>query len=211
MKPNITMIGMPSSGKSTVGVLLAKRLGFSFVDVDIVIQEKEGRLLKEIIADEGMDGFLKVEETINAGLDVKMSVIAPGGSVIYGEKAMKHLKEISEVVYLKMSYEEMEKRIGNVVDRGVALKPGFTLRDPYNERVPYYERYADIVIDEEGKTPGQTVDELRGIIEGIIDQKMIQLFIDEQRRKLDEKDQRLREQEEEIKRLKEELRKSLEK
>jgi len=205
------MIGMPSSGKSTVGVLLAKRLGFSFVDVDIVIQEKEGRLLKEIIADEGMDGFLKVEETINAGLDVKMSVIAPGGSVIYGEKAMKHLKEISEVVYLKMSYEEMEKRIGNVVDRGVALKPGFTLRDLYNERVPYYERYADIVIDEEGKTPGQTVDELRGIIEGMMDQKMIQLFIDEQRRKLDEKDQRLREQEEEIKRLKEELRRSLEK
>lgn len=211
MKPNITMIGMPSSGKSTVGVLLAKRLGFSFVDVDIVIQEKEGRLLKEIIADEGMDGFLKVEETINAGLDVKMSVIAPGGSVIYGEKAMKHLKEISEVVYLKMSYEEMEKRIGNVVDRGVALKPGFTLRDLYNERVPYYERYADIVIDEEGKTPGQMVDELRGIIEGMMDQKMIQLFIDEQRRKLDEKDQRLREQEEEIKRLKEELRRSLEK
>lgn len=211
MKPNITMIGMPSSGKSTVGVLLAKRLGFSFVDVDIVIQEKEGRLLKEIIADEGMDGFLKAEETINAGLDVKMSVIAPGGSVIYGEKAMKHLKEISEVVYLKMSYEEMEKRIGNVVDRGVALKPGFTLRDLYNERVPYYERYADIVIDEEGKTPGQTVDELRGIIEGMMDQKMIQLFIDEQRRKLDEKDQRLREQEEEIKRLKEELRRSLEK
>lgn len=211
MKPNITMIGMPSSGKSTVGVLLAKRLGFSFVDVDIVIQEKEGRLLKEIIADEGMDGFLKAEETINAGLDVKMSVIAPGGSVIYGEKAMKHLKEISEVVYLKMSYEEMEKRIGNVVDRGVALKPGFTLRDLYNERVPYYERYADIVIDEEGKTPGQTVDELRGIIEGMMDQKMIQLFIDEQRRKLDEKDQRFREQEEEIKRLKEELRRSLEK
>ena len=211
MKPNITMIGMPSSGKSTVGVLLAKRLGFSFVDVDIVIQEKEGRLLKEIIADEGMDGFLKAEDRINAGLDVKMSVIAPGGSVIYGEKAMKHLKEISEVVYLKMSYEEMEKRIGNVVDRGVALKPGFTLRDLYNERVPYYERYADIVIDEDGKTPGQTVDELRGIIEGMMDQKMIQLFIDEQRRKLDEKDQRLREQEEEIKRLKEELRRSLEK
>lgn len=122
MKPNITMIGMPSSGKSTVGVLLAKRLGFSFVDVDIVIQEKEGRLLKEIIAEEGMDGFLKVEERVNAGLDVQLSVIAPGGSVIYGEAAMNHLKEISEVVYLKMSYEEMEKRIGNVVDRGVALK-----------------------------------------------------------------------------------------
>ena len=187
MKPNITMIGMPSSGKSTVGVLLAKRLGFSFIDVDIVIQEKERRLLKEIIADEGMDGFLEVENRINAGLEAKMSVIAPGGSVIYGEEAMAHLKEISEIVYLKMSYEEMEKRIGNVVDRGVALKPGFTLRDLYNERVPYYEKYADIVIDEEGKNAGETVDELRNIIEGMMDQKMIQMFIDEQKRKLEER------------------------
>ena len=192
MKPNITMIGMPSSGKSTVGVLLAKRLGFSFIDVDIVIQEKEGRLLKEIIADEGMDGFL----------EAKMSVIAPGGSVIYGEEAMAHLKEISEIVYLKMSYEEMEKRIGNVVDRGVALKPGFTLRDLYNERVPYYEKYADIVIDEEGKNAGETVDELRNIIEGMMDQKMIQMFIDEQKRKLEERDRLLSEKDEEIRQLK---------
>lgn len=165
MKSNITMIGMPSSGKSTIGVLLAKRLGYSFVDVDIVIQEKEGRLLKEIISTEGMDGFLAVENRVNAGLDVKKSVIAPGGSVIYGAEAMEHLKEISEVVYLKMSYEEMEKRIGNVVDRGVALKDGMTLRDLYNERVPYYEKYADIVIDEEGMTPGDTVDALRDILE----------------------------------------------
>lgn len=165
MKSNITMIGMPSSGKSTIGVLLAKRLGYSFVDVDIVIQEKEGRLLKEIISTEGMDGFLAVENRVNAGLDVKKSVIAPGGSVIYGAEAMEHLKEISEVVYLKMSYEEMEKRIGNVVDRGVALKDGMTLRDLYNERVPYYEKYADIVIDEEGMAPGDTVDALREILE----------------------------------------------
>ena len=168
MKPNVTMIGMPSSGTSTIGVLLAKRLGYSFVDVDIVIQEREGRLLKEIIAGEGMEGFLKVEERINAGLDVTRSVIAPGGSVIYSEKAMRHLKEISEVVYLKMSYEEMEKRIGNVVDRGVALKPGFTLRDLYNERAPYYEMYADLIIDEKGKTPGETVDELRDRIEAMM-------------------------------------------
>ena len=193
MKPNITMIGMPSSGKSTVGVLLAKRLGFSFVDVDIVIQEKEGRLLKEIIAGEGMDGCLKVEERGNAGLDVQLSVIAPGGSVIYGEAAMNHLKEISEVVYLKMSYEEMEKRIGNVVDRGVALKPGFTLRDLYNERVPYYEKYADITIDEEGKTPGETVDELRDIIESMMDRSMVQRIVDEQKRILEEKDRILEE------------------
>nr|WP_207739860.1 MULTISPECIES: shikimate kinase [unclassified Clostridium] len=199
------MIGMPSSGKSTIGVLLAKRLGFSFVDVDIVIQEKEGKLLKEIIAEEGMDGFLKVEERINAGLDVALSVIAPGGSVIYGEKAMEHLKEISEVVYLKMSYEEMEKRIGNVVDRGVALKPGFTLRDLYNERVPYYEKYADITIDEEGKTPGDTVDALRDIIEGMMDRNMIERIVEEQKKILEEKDRRIEAYEAEIAALKEEL------
>ena len=193
MKSNITMIGMPSSGKSTIGVLLAKRLGYSFVDVDIVIQEKEGRLLKEIISTEGMDGFLAVENRVNAGLDVKKSVIAPGGSVIYGAEAMEHLKEISEVVYLKMSYEEMEKRIGNVVDRGVALKPGFTLRDLYNERVPYYEKYADITIDEEGKTPGETVDELRDIIESMMDRSMVQRIVNEQKRILEEKDRILEE------------------
>ena len=203
MKPNITMIGMPSSGKSTIGVLLAKRLGFSFVDVDIVMQEKEGRLLKEIITDEGMDGFLKVEERINAGLDVTLSVIAPGGSVIYGEAAMKHLKEISEVVYLKMSYEEMEKRIGNVVDRGVALKPGFTLHDLYDDRVPYYEKYADITIDEEGKTPGETVDELRDILESMMDRNMIQCIMDDQKKKLEEKDALLQAYGDEIAALKE--------
>ena len=166
MKPNITLIGMPSSGKSTIGVLLAKRLGYSFVDVDILIQEREGRLLKEIIAQAGLKGFLQVEEQVNASLAAKRSIIAPGGSVIYCEKAMRHLKEISEVVYLKMSYEELERRVGNVVDRGVALKPGFTLRDLYDERVPLYERYADIIVDEEGCCrPGETVDRLRALIE----------------------------------------------
>ncbi len=165
MKTNITLIGMPASGKSTVGVLLAKRLGFSFVDVDIVIQEKTGRLLKEIIAQEGTEGFLRIEDRINQSLDVRRSVIAPGGSVIYGEQAMAHLKEISTVVYLRLSYRSVRRRLGNLKDRGVALKDGMTLRDLYNERVPLYERYADITVDETGKTPGQTVDELRAIME----------------------------------------------
>lgn len=156
---------MPASGKSTVGVLLAKRLGYSFVDVDIVIQDKTGKLLKEIIEEVGTEGFLEVEDQINRELDVKHSVIAPGGSVIYGEKAMAHLKEISEVVYLKLSYEDVEERLGDLKDRGVALKDGMTLRDLYDERIPYYERYADITVDESGKTPGQTVDELRAMIE----------------------------------------------
>lgn len=165
MKTNITLIGMPASGKSTVGVLLAKRLGFSFVDVDIVIQEKTGRLLKEIIAQEGTEGFLRIEDRINQELDVRRSVIAPGGSVIYGEQAMAHLKEISTVVYLRLSYQSVRRRLGNLKDRGVALKDGMTLRDLYNERIPLYERYADITVDETGKTPGQTVDELRAIME----------------------------------------------
>lgn len=165
MKSNITLIGMPASGKSTVGVLLAKRLGYSFVDVDIVIQEQEGRLLKEIIEQEGTEGFLQVEDRVNRELDVKHSIIAPGGSVIYGEEAMGHLQEISTVVYLKLSYEAVEDRLGDLKDRGVALKDGMTLRDLYEERVPLYERYADITVDETGKTPGETVDALRAVME----------------------------------------------
>ena len=162
---NITLIGMPAAGTSMVGVLLAKRLGYSFVDVDILIQEKEKRLLKEIIAQEGLEGFLKVENRVNRLLQAERSVIAPGGSVIYGKEAMEHLKEISTVVYLQLSYEEVEKRLGNLVDRGVAFKEGMTLLDLYNERVPYYERYADITIAETGKTAGDVVDELRGMAE----------------------------------------------
>lgn len=165
-KQNITLIGMPASGKSTVGVLLAKRLGYAFVDVDIVIQSQEKRLLKEIIAEEGMDGFMAVENRVNASLDVDHSVIAPGGSVIYGKEAMEHLKEISTVVYLKLSYEEVAKRLGNLTDRGVVLKDGMTLFDLYQERVPYYERYADITVDETGvSSAGETVDQLRQMME----------------------------------------------
>ncbi len=165
MKPNITLIGMPASGKSTVGVLLAKRLGYSFIDVDILIQEKTGRLLKEIIAERGLDGFLEVEDQVNRELDAWRSVIAPGGSVVYGERAMEHLKEISTVIYLKLSYDEVCRRLGDLTDRGVALRKGMTLHGLYEERIPLYERYADITIDEEKKSVGLVVDELRDIIE----------------------------------------------
>lgn len=165
MRDNITLIGMPASGKSTVGVLLAKRLGYSFVDVDIVIQEKEGKLLKEIIAESGDDGFLEVENRTNKELQVSHSVIAPGGSVIYGKEAMEHLKKISIVVYLKLSLNDVMERLGNLVDRGVVLKDGMTLEELYEERVPYYESYADITIDETGLEAGIIVDELRSIME----------------------------------------------
>lgn len=160
-KSNIVMIGMPASGKSTIGVLLAKRLGYAFVDVDLVIQEKHGKLLKDIMEERGLKGFLEVEEEANAELDVEQTVIAPGGSVIYGPKAIEHLKEIGTLVYLKLSYEDLVTRLGNLKDRGVALKDGMTLMDLYEERIPYYEKYADVTVDETGKGPGDIVDELR--------------------------------------------------
>lgn len=162
---NISMIGMPACGKSTIGVMLAKRFGMSFVDIDILIQEKTGKLLKEIIASEGNEGFLKIEGDIAAELNVKNSIIAPGGSICYEDWAMDHLKEIGKVVYLKVSYEEMEKRIGNVVDRGVAIPEGYTLKDLYDERTALYEKYADVTIDEEGKNPAEIVNELKQWIE----------------------------------------------
>lgn len=164
-KTNITLIGMPAAGKSTVGVLLAKRLGYSFVDSDLVIQEKTGKLLKEIIAEVGTDGFLEVEDQINSEIEVQHAVIAPGGSVIYGQNAMEHLKEISVVVYLKLSYRDVKLRLGDLKDRGVALKEGMTLLDLYHERTPLYEKYADITIDETGKSAGKIVDELRTLME----------------------------------------------
>lgn len=162
---NITLIGMPAAGKSTVGVLLAKRLGYSFLDVDILIQEQEGKLLKEIIKEQGLDGFMEVENRVNAAVSASRSVIAPGGSVIYGKEAMENLKSLGLVVYLRISYEELIKRLGDVVDRGVVLKEGMTLKDLYDERCVYFETYADIIIDEEGKDLGMVVDELRSEME----------------------------------------------
>ncbi len=162
---NITLIGMPAAGKSTVGVLLAKRLGYQFIDTDILIQQEEGRLLKEIIAAEGLDGFIAVENRVNSQVKGGRAVIAPGGSVIYGPEAMEHLRSIGTVVYLKLTYEELEHRLGNLVDRGVVLREGMTLRDLYEERAPLYEKYADITIDESGKNSGDVVDELRKMVE----------------------------------------------
>lgn len=147
-KSNIILIGMPGVGKSTVGVVVAKILGFHFVDTDLVIQEKEGRLLKEIIAQEGNEGFIKIEEKINAELEAEHSVIAPGGSVVYGERAMKHFKEIGTIVYLKASYEVINARLSNLKGRGVVLKEGQTLKNLYDERCILYEKYADITVDE---------------------------------------------------------------
>lgn len=154
------MIGMPGAGKSTVGVVLAKRQGFQFVDSDLVIQEETGMLLHEIIEKEGDDGFRQTENRINASLKVKHSVIATGGSVIYGQEAMRHLKEIGTVVYLKLSYESIAERLGDLKERGVTLKQGQTLRQLYEERVPLYERYAGMTLDCENKSIREIVAEI---------------------------------------------------
>ena len=145
---NIVLIGMPAVGKSTVGVVVAKRLGYEFVDTDLLIQKQENRLLKEIIAQEGNDGFLAIENQINRDLDVEKAVIAPGGSVVYCEEAMEHYKKIGTVVYLKASYEK---------SRGVVLKEGQTLKDLYEERVRLFEKYADCTICEDGLTIEETI------------------------------------------------------
>lgn len=157
---NIVLIGMPGVGKSTVGVVLAKHAGFKFVDSDLVIQEQTGMLLHEIITKEGDDGFRQVENRINASLQAKHSVIATGGSVIYGREAMKHLKEIGTVVYLKLSCESIADRLGDLKERGVTLRKGQTLQQLYDERVPLYERYADVTVDCEGKAIREIVAEI---------------------------------------------------
>ncbi len=158
MKENIVLIGMPGVGKSTLGVVLAKELGYEFVDADLLIQKRENRLLKEIIEDEGVDGFLAIENEVNASIDTHKTVIATGGSVIYGDRAMAHLKEIGTVVYLKLDYDTLDSRLGSLKGRGVVLKDGQDLRSLYNERIPLYEKYADVTVDEGGLDLEATLD-----------------------------------------------------
>lgn len=159
-KNNVVLIGMPGVGKSSAGVVLAKAIGYHFVDADIVIQHEENRLLSEIIEQEGNDGFLQIEDRINASINVKKSVIATGGSAIYGENAMAHFKEIGVIVYLRASYDTIEARLGNLKGRGVAIKSGQTLRSLYDERCVLYEKYADITIDLDNKSIEETVGSL---------------------------------------------------
>lgn len=148
---NIILIGMPGSGKSTLGVVLAKVLGYQFLDSDLLIQKQEKRKLSQIIEQDGYLGFQDIENRVNASIEAENTVIATGGSVVYCDEAMQHLKSIGKVVYLKLSLRSLRRRLGNLKGRGVLLKDGQTLRDLYDERTPLYEKYADIVIDEEGK------------------------------------------------------------
>lgn len=164
MKDNIVLIGMPGSGKSTVGVILAKVLGYSFIDSDLLIQKAEKKLLKEIIAREGQEGFLKIENRVNVSIETEKSVIATGGSVVYCQEAMEHLKEIGTVIYLQLDYPILRRRLGNLIGRGVVLKEGQTLKDLYEERVPLYEKYADYIIDEKKTNAEGTLQKILEIL-----------------------------------------------
>lgn len=157
---NIILIGMPGVGKSTVGVVLAKVLGYRFLDTDLVIQEKTGKLLKELIAEHGSEGFVEIENRINCEIEATKTVISPGGSVIYGEEAMQHYKSIGKVVYLKASFEVIDSRLSNLAGRGVVLKEGQTLKGLYEERCALYEKYADITVVEDGLNIHDTVSKL---------------------------------------------------
>jgi shikimate kinase len=142
---------MSGAGKSTLGVLLAKTLGMDFIDTDILIQQRENRLLQEIIDESGIDEFLRIEETVVSGITVRNAVIATGGSVVYSETAMNALKRNGKVVYLYVPYEELTHRLTNITTRGIVMKNGNTLKDVYEERQPLYRAYSDTVVDCTGK------------------------------------------------------------
>lgn len=158
---NIILIGMPAVGKSTVGVIVAKRLGYNFVDTDLGHPGKGMEsFLERSQAEAGPDGFLEVEDRINAEIEAEKTVIAPGGSVVYCENAMKHYKEIGKVVYLQVSFETINKRLRNAKSRGVVLRDGQTLKDLYEERVKLLEKYADVTVCEDGLELEETIEKV---------------------------------------------------
>jgi len=148
---NIILIGMPGAGKSTLGVVLAKVLGYDFLDSDLLIQKKEKKRLPDIIAEYGIDYFICIENEVNQSIVTRNTVIATGGSVIYGKEAMEHLQTLGRVIYLKLSLNDLKKRLGNLEGRGVIMKDGHTLEDLLEERRPLYEKYADLTADLSGR------------------------------------------------------------
>ena len=163
---NVILIGMPGAGKSTVGVVLAKRLGYTFLDSDLVIQQKYGKLLHELIREHGVEGFWKIESDVNAGLTCDKTVIATGGSAIYGTEAMEHLRSIGTVVYLRLTLSQIEERLGDLTERGVTLREGQDLKALYEERTPLYEKYAHVIIDCDGQKVRELVTRIEREIGG---------------------------------------------
>ena len=164
MHKNIVLIGMPGCGKSTIGVVLAKVLGMGFSDMDLLVQQRGGKKLQEILNTDGLDAFLKIEEETILSVSGENMVLSTGGSAVLSEKAMAHLKSLGIVVYLKVPYKILLRRIRNMATRGIACMPGQTLADIYEYRTPLYEKYADITIESKNKKFEQTVDEIVKIL-----------------------------------------------
>lgn len=161
---NIILIGMPGAGKSTVGVVLAKKLGYAFMDADLVIQGREGKLLHEIISERGVEGFWQVEESVGESIEARRTVIATGGSAVYGSKAMMHYRQIGRVIYLSLPLAEIRERLGDLEERGVTLREGQNLDGLYEERIPLYEKYADDTVECEGLSIREIVEKIVEII-----------------------------------------------
>ena len=161
---NIILIGMPGSGKSSVGVVLAKTMGYDFLDGDLLIQSREGALLQDILNSRGVEGFLDLEGEVLSAIRCRKTVIAPGGSCVCRKAAMEHLQSLGTVVYLRLSYEQMERRIHNLATRGIALQPGQTLRQVYDWRAPLYEAFAHITVDADGQNLYETLEAVRRVL-----------------------------------------------
>ena len=163
---NITLIGMPGAGKSTRGVLLAKKLGFRFCDTDLIIQEGTDKLLSELIAERGIEGFIELENELVAGLQCEHHIIATGGSVVYGEDAMNNLRSLGRIVFIDIGLDELRTRLRkDLMERGVVIRQGSTLEDLYTERHPLYERYADIVVSTDGLSTLESIEALVAALE----------------------------------------------
>lgn len=163
-KSNITLIGMPGCGKSTIGVLLAKAINYGFVDSDLLIQQEQNMKLQEIIDKYGIEAFNRIENDVNSRIELKRHIIATGGSVIYGEDAMRHLSEISKIIYISLSCDEIVRRLNNIKTRGISMNKGETIEDLYNRRVPLYEKYADYVVNCDGMDIEASVEAIMNLI-----------------------------------------------
>lgn len=158
---NIVLIGMPGAGKSTIGVVLAKILGYQFMDSDLLIQKQEGKVLHELISLYGIEGFIAIENQVNRDIHVQDHVIATGGSVVYGSEAMGALGKDGLIVYIQLSYETLKKRLGDLNKRGVVIRKGSSLLDLYHERCPLYEKYADLTVNVDGLTIEGAIERIR--------------------------------------------------